>query len=102
MLSNTTAIAEAWARLDHKFALMYAREPSSTGTLGRAWRRASSPRPGRILLLSRRIMRRSDWTLLTPEMTVARNTEYKSQYSTFTTFTTFGCSIWRKNKLFLN
>uniref|UniRef100_A0A2I3GGI9 Uncharacterized protein n=1 Tax=Nomascus leucogenys TaxID=61853 RepID=A0A2I3GGI9_NOMLE len=26
MLSNTTAIAEAWARLDHKFDLMYARE----------------------------------------------------------------------------
>ncbi|OWF49291.1 Tubulin alpha chain [Mizuhopecten yessoensis] len=25
MLSNTTAIAEAWARLDHKFDLMYAR-----------------------------------------------------------------------------
>ena len=25
MLSNTTAIAEAWARLDHKFNLMYAR-----------------------------------------------------------------------------
>ena len=26
MLSNTTAIAEAWARLDHKFDLMYAKE----------------------------------------------------------------------------
>merc|ERR1712021_278199 len=25
MLSNTTAIAEAWARLDHKFGLMYAK-----------------------------------------------------------------------------
>ena len=25
MLSNTTAIAEAWARLDHKFDLMYAK-----------------------------------------------------------------------------
>jgi tubulin alpha len=25
MLSNTTAIAEAWARLDHKFNLMYAK-----------------------------------------------------------------------------
>ncbi|XP_038077118.1 tubulin alpha chain-like, partial [Patiria miniata] len=24
-LSNTTAIAEAWARLDHKFDLMYAK-----------------------------------------------------------------------------
>ena len=25
MLSNTTAIAEAWVRLDHKFDLMYAK-----------------------------------------------------------------------------
>jgi len=25
MLSNTTAIAEAWARVDHKFDLMYAK-----------------------------------------------------------------------------
>ena len=25
MLSNTTAVAEAWARLDHKFDLMYAK-----------------------------------------------------------------------------
>ena len=25
MLSNTTAIGEAWARLDHKFDLMYAK-----------------------------------------------------------------------------
>lgn len=25
MLANTTAIAEAWARLDHKFDLMYAK-----------------------------------------------------------------------------
>ncbi|XP_014673898.1 PREDICTED: tubulin alpha chain-like [Priapulus caudatus] len=25
MLSNTTTIAEAWARLDHKFDLMYAK-----------------------------------------------------------------------------
>ena len=25
MLSNTTAIAEAWARLDYKFDLMYAK-----------------------------------------------------------------------------
>lgn len=33
MLSNTTAIAEAWARLDHKFDLMYAKRASScTGT----------------------------------------------------------------------
>ncbi|KAF8777791.1 Tubulin alpha chain-like protein [Argiope bruennichi] len=34
MLANTTAIAEAWSRLDHKFDLMYAkRGPLSIGTL---------------------------------------------------------------------
>merc|ERR1719397_1504791 len=43
MLSNTTAIAEAWARLDHKFDLMYAKRtffhtlsdiPVDEGTFG--------------------------------------------------------------------
>ena len=63
MLSNTTAIAEAWARLGHKFDLMYASVLSSTGTWGRAWRRGSSPRPGRTWLLWRRTTRRSAWTL---------------------------------------
>merc|ERR1712244_30449 len=59
MLSNTTAIAEAWARLDHKFDLMYATVPSSTGTSERVWRRESSPRPVRIWLPLRKITKRS-------------------------------------------
>merc|ERR1712094_165035 len=59
MLSNTTAIAEAWARLDHKFDLMYAKRRSSTGTSARVWRKASSPRPVRTLLPSRRTTKRS-------------------------------------------
>uniref|UniRef100_A0A3B4EA67 Tubulin, alpha 1a n=1 Tax=Pygocentrus nattereri TaxID=42514 RepID=A0A3B4EA67_PYGNA len=33
MLSNTTAIAEAWARLDHKFDLMYAKRAFVAGFL---------------------------------------------------------------------
>ena len=46
MLSNTTAIAEAWARLDHKFDLMYAKvsqafspniSPFTTSSLQRAF-----------------------------------------------------------------
>merc|ERR1712014_104575 len=49
---GTTAIAEAWARLDHKFDLMYAE---------RAWRRESSPRPGRIWLLWKKITRKLEW-----------------------------------------
>merc|ERR1712223_1495701 len=65
MLSNTTAIAEAWARLDHKFDLMYAKRPLSTGMWVRAWR----PSPP-----SRRTTRRSVSTQLRPMMTRARNT----------------------------
>ncbi|GLD67937.1 tubulin alpha chain-like protein [Lates japonicus] len=45
MLSNTTAIAEAWARLDHKFDLMYAKR-AFVHWYGRGWRR-SSQRPER-------------------------------------------------------
>ena len=33
MLSNTTAIAEAWARLDHKFDLMYAKVSSARSSI---------------------------------------------------------------------
>ena len=66
-LSNTTAIMEAWARLDHKFDLMYAKRAfvhwyiflereylnklKIQGLLERAWRKASSLRPGRTWLL---------------------------------------------------
>merc|ERR1711974_468993 len=63
MLSNTTAIAEAWARLDHKFDLMYAKRAFVHWYVGEGMERGSSPRPGRTLLLSRRTTRRSDSTL---------------------------------------
>merc|ERR1712004_438047 len=41
----------------------------STGTLEKVWRRVSSPRPGRISLLLKRITRRSALTPLRLEMT---------------------------------
>merc|ERR1712051_894349 len=63
MLSNTTAIAEAWARLDHKFDLMYAKRAFVHWYVGRVWKRVNSPRPVRIWLPLRRITRRS---VLTP------------------------------------
>merc|ERR1712079_74693 len=50
----------------------------STGTWERAWRRESSPRPGRILLLSRRIMRRSDWTPWRLMTRMAKSTEQRT------------------------
>merc|ERR1719281_920178 len=65
MLSNTTAIAEAWARLDHKFDLMYAKRLSCTGTWERAWKKASFQKPVKILQLSRRITRKSVLTAST-------------------------------------
>merc|ERR1712226_1258029 len=59
MLSNTTAIAEAWARLDHKFDLMYAKRAFVHWYVGEGMGRESSPRPERIWLPSRRTTRRS-------------------------------------------
>merc|ERR1719234_193566 len=75
MLSNTTAIGEAWARLDHKFDLMYAKRASSTGMLARAWRRESSPRLGKTSLPWKRTTRRSDLTPLSRTMNPLKSTE---------------------------
>merc|ERR1712107_551904 len=63
MLSNITAIAEAWARLDHKFDLMYAKRAFVHWYVGEGMERESSPRPGRTWLPLRRTTRRSEWTL---------------------------------------
>merc|ERR1711872_451366 len=75
MLSNTTAIAEAWARLDNKFDLMYAKRASSTGMWEKAWKKVSSLRPERTLLPLRRIMKRLDSTLLRLEKAKEMSTE---------------------------
>ncbi|KAL7854215.1 hypothetical protein AOLI_G00210590 [Acnodon oligacanthus] len=55
MLSSTTAIAEAWARLDHKFDLMYAKRAFVHWYVGEGM---EALRPERTWLLWRRIMRR--------------------------------------------
>merc|ERR1711971_83322 len=69
MLSNTTAIAEAWPGLTISLTSCTPRGPLSTGMLGRVWRKVNSLRQGKILLPLRRTMRRLALTLLRLEMT---------------------------------
>merc|ERR1712216_797897 len=59
MVSNSTAVAEVFSRLDHKFDLMYAKRAFVHWYVGEGMRRVSSPRPVRILPPSRRTTRRS-------------------------------------------
>merc|ERR1712166_1473356 len=59
MLSNTTAIAEAWARLDHKFDLMYAKRAFVHCTSVKVWKKANSPKPVKISPPSKRTTKKS-------------------------------------------
>merc|ERR1712094_4593 len=59
MISNSTAIAEVFSRIDHKFDLMYAKRAFFTGTSVKVWKKVSSPRLVRISLPSRRTTRKS-------------------------------------------
>merc|ERR1719263_1210600 len=59
MISNSTAVAEVFSRIDHKFDLMYAKRPSSIGTSVKVWKRVNSPKPEKISLPSRRITKKS-------------------------------------------
>merc|ERR1711879_839970 len=69
MISNSTAIAEVFSRIDHKFDVMYANEHSCTGTSGRVWRKGSFPRPVKTWPPSKKITRRLEPRAL---MTVMR------------------------------
>merc|ERR1711982_91118 len=59
MISNSTAIAEVFSRIDHKFDLMYSKRLSCTGMSAKAWKRESSVRRGRTWPPWRRTTRRS-------------------------------------------
>merc|ERR1711976_560529 len=59
MISNSTAIAEVFSRLDHKFDLITPREPSSIGTSVKVWKKENSLKPEKILPPSKRIMKKS-------------------------------------------
>merc|ERR1711862_491730 len=58
MISNSTAIAEVFSRIDHKFDLMYSRRAFVHWYVGEGMEGASSARPARTWRLSRRTTRR--------------------------------------------
>merc|ERR1712014_442114 len=60
MISNSTAIAEVFSRIDHKFDLMYSKRAFVHWYVGEVWRRASSQRPAKTSRHLRRITRRSE------------------------------------------
>merc|ERR1712154_399085 len=53
MVANTTAVAEALSRIDHKFDLTTPSVLSSTGMSVKVWRKVSSPRLAKILPLEK-------------------------------------------------
>merc|ERR1712037_441849 len=61
MISNSTAIAEVFSRIDHKFDLMYSKRALCIGMLVKAWKRESFPKHVRTWLLWRRTTRK--WAL---------------------------------------
>merc|ERR1712146_384594 len=60
MISNSTAIAEVFSRSTTSSTLCTLSVLSSTGTSEKVWKRESSPRLVRTLLLSRRTTKKSE------------------------------------------
>merc|ERR1711879_778789 len=68
MLSNTTAISEAWSRLDHKFDLMYAKRAFVHWVLEKVWKKESSLKLVKTWLLLKRITKKLAWIQTKPKM----------------------------------
>merc|ERR1711893_573526 len=64
MIANSTAVAEALSRIDHKFDLMYAKRAFVHWCVGEGMEEVSSPRPVRILPP----LRRTTKSVLRPPM----------------------------------
>merc|ERR1711924_423748 len=76
MGSNTSAIAEVFSRIDHKFDLMYAKRAFVHWYVGEGMRKVSSPRLVRTSLPSRRTTRKSP--LRPPKARARRRTSARS------------------------
>merc|ERR1711862_250440 len=59
MIANSTAVAEALSRIDHKFDLMFAKRAFVHWYVGEGMEEGEFSEPVRILLPSRRITKRS-------------------------------------------
>merc|ERR1711862_805472 len=70
MISNSTAIAEVFSRIDHKFDLMYSKRAFVHWYVGEGMERASSPRPARTWQRWRTITRM--WALRPPRARARR------------------------------
>merc|ERR1719263_2322186 len=60
MVSNSTAIAEVFSRIYHKFDLMYAKRAFVHWYVGEGMEEGDSPKPEKILPPSRRITKKSE------------------------------------------